>query len=179
MIGKFPVAVLLSACAGAKPVVMPPLARIPSPFPVIYVDSAVRARLSEEWSSDNRYQHERSYCVRYTATDYPPTIFRKTAFVVYELTGITRAPETLNRQSSVVSDCGKDPDVTYLHIHPPFYCTIPEKGDTCSPWDQLAHQCFPSDRDVRFLLWTNRPVAFIQCDQWAIVPYFRKFYEVD
>jgi hypothetical protein len=41
----------------------------PSPFPVLQVDSAVRARLVEEWEPANRYQHERGYCVRYT-TEY-------------------------------------------------------------------------------------------------------------
>lgn len=161
---------MAQACAGiAQQKPASPL--LASPFPVLAVDSAVRARLIEEWAPTNRYQHERGYCVRYSTQ-----VLTRPArtYVVYTLVAIVRAEETKGRQSSIGQvGCDDGPDITMLHIHPPFYCDRAEDGSSCSTWDPFAHQCFPSDTDYATLLESKRPFDLIQCDQWAITPYWR------
>src|SRR4051812_40460786 len=145
----------------------------PTPFPVLQVDSAVRARLSEEWSPTNRYQHERGYCVRYTTELHPATFWRP-AFIVYTLVDIIRGVESRATQHGLGGiGCPGGADVTILHVHPPVFCSEDENVASCSNWDPLAHQCFPSDTDVGSLLRSNRPFDLVQCGQWAIVPYWR------
>lgn len=146
----------------------------PAPFPVLEVDSAVRARLAEEWEPTNRYQHERGYCVRYT-TEYHAASWFHPPIVIYTLVEIIRGDESHTTQSGIggIGCPAGNNDITFLHVHPPFFCTVPEKGETCSSSDPLAHQCFPSDTDVATLLRSRRPFDLVQCDQWAIVPYWR------
>jgi hypothetical protein len=144
----------------------------PKPFPVLQVDSVVRARLAEEWEPGNRYQHERGYCVRYVADTIPATWFQPSV-VVYTLVGIIRANEIRTTQGSIGGiECPPRSDITVLHIHPPYFCTRNDDGSSCSQWDVLAHQCFPSPTDARSLLQSSRPFDLIQCDQFAIVPYW-------
>jgi hypothetical protein len=149
-------------------------AQFPSaPFPVLQIDSVVRARLIEEWQPDNRYQHERGYCVRYVTEQLPATFWRG-AIVVYTLVEIVRGVEGATTESSIRSiGCPDLPDVTYLHVHPPYFCSEHENAGSCSKWDQLAHQCFPSPTDVGSLQRSKRPFDLVQCDQWAVVPYWR------
>jgi hypothetical protein len=147
----------------------------PTPFPVLEVDSAVRARLAEEWSATNRYQHERGYCVRFSTELHPATFYRG-AIVVYTLTAILRSTELEHSQSSVTTVCARSADVTLLHVHPPYYCSAEDNGASCSWWDTLAHQCFPSMGDVAVLLQSGRPFDLIQCDQWGIAPFWRRSY---
>lgn len=72
----------------------------PSPFPVLQVDSAVRARLAEEWEPSNRYQHERGYCVRFVSDTIPASFWQPTV-VVYTLVAIVRANEIRTTQNSI------------------------------------------------------------------------------
>src|ERR1700730_8342370 len=95
----------------------------PAPFPVLEVDSAVRARLAEEWEPGNRYQHERAYCVRFVADTLPASFFQP-AVVVYTLVGIARAGELHTTQGSIGGiECPPRSDVTLLHTHPPAFCS--------------------------------------------------------
>lgn len=148
----------------------------PVPFPVLQVDSAVRARLAEEWEPTNRLQHERGYCVRYTTQQVAASWFHPPA-VVYTLVEIMRGDEIHTRQSGLGGiGCPNASDITLLHVHPPFYCSEDENAAACSLWDPMARQCYPSDIDVRTLINSQRPFDLIECGQYEIVPYYRALY---
>jgi hypothetical protein len=148
----------------------------PVPFPVLEVDSVVRARLAEEWEPTNRFQHERGYCVRYTTEQVPASWFHP-PMVVYTLVEIVRGDESHTHQSGLGGiGCPNASDITLLHVHPPFFCSEDEKASACSLWDPMAHQCYPSDIDVRTLINGQRPFDLIQCGQYELVPYYRALY---
>jgi hypothetical protein len=148
----------------------------PVPFPVLQVDSAVRARLAEEWEPNNRFQHERGYCVRYTTEQVPASWFHP-PIVVYTLVEISRGEESHTRQTGLGGiGCPNASDITLLHVHPPYFCSEDEKAAACSKWDPMAHQCYPSDIDVRTLIRSDRPLDLIQCSETAIIPYYRAIY---
>jgi hypothetical protein len=148
----------------------------PVPFPVLQVDSAVRARLAEEWEPNNRYQHERGYCVRFTTEQFPASWFHPPT-VVYTLTDIIRGDEIHTTQNGLGGiGCPNASDITLLHVHPPFYCSEDDKGSACSNWDPMSHQCYPSDTDARTLLNSKRPFDLVQCGPLEIIPYYRLLY---
>jgi hypothetical protein len=104
----------------------------PVPFPVLQVDSAVRARLAEEWEPNNRFQHERGYCVRYTTEQVPASWFHP-PIVVYTLVEISRGEESHTRQTGLGGiGCPNASDITLLHVHPPYFCSEDEKAAACS-----------------------------------------------
>jgi hypothetical protein len=60
-----------------------------------------------------------------------------------------RANEIRTTQGSIGGiECPPRSDITVLHIHPPYFCTRSDDGSSCSQWDILAHQCFPSPTDI-------------------------------
>lgn len=140
-------------------------------FPVLVVDTAVRNRLAEEWEPNNRYQHERGYCVSYTE-EYAFTW--KGPLVVYRLTAISRANEERTSGTSIGRmSCGAiaGPWV-FLHTHPPTQCRTYD-DTSCEVGGAYAYQCFPSDTDMRTLNRSSKPFSLIQCDEHAVVPYWR------
>lgn len=141
------------------------------PFPVLAVDTAVRNRLADEWQQDNRFQHERGYCVLYltvskTVNDQP--------IVLYWVVDILRADEVRGTSTSVAMECPDEiPNQTLLHIHPPTLCPEHDDGRHCVLHDPMGQQCFASPGDMRELNKSNQPFWIIQCDQHALVPIWR------
>jgi len=146
----------------------------PNPYPVLLVDSAVRARLVEEWEPKNRYQHERGYCVRFTTDHYAAGWFTP-ATVVYTLVEVLRAGEVGASPTGLRGlQCPDRSDITLLHTHPPLFCEEEDGGPNCTINIQYSYQCFPSPTDAMTLQRSSMPFALIQCDEHAIVPYWRK-----
>jgi hypothetical protein len=134
----------------------------------------VRARLAEEWEPSNRFQHERGYCVRFV-TDTAPASFFRPAVVAYRLVAIERAGETGSSPNGLRGiECPDRADVVTLHTHPPIYCEEMGQSPDCTVNIDYSYQCFPSPTDAITLQRSAMPFALIQCDEHAIVPYWRK-----
>lgn len=145
-------------------------------FPVLLVDTAVSNRLAEEWEPNNRYQHERGYCVLYTTEYHEGNIFDPPV-VIYRLTKVVRADESGTSPSGIVDmTCPGEhlPFVTFLHVHPPTTCADVDEGTSCKTGGEYSNQCYPSSTDMRTLLNSSKPFELIQCDRHAIVPFWRK-----
>jgi hypothetical protein len=140
-------------------------------FPVMAIDTAVRNRLAEEWEPINRYQHERGYCVQYT-TEY--AFSWGGPLVVYTLKSVTRAAEENTTASSIrkMTCPTTAPPWVFLHVHPPTQCRTYDES-SCELGGALANQCYPSTTDMRTLNNSDKPFSLIQCDEHAIVPYWR------
>jgi hypothetical protein len=134
--------------------------------PLVLVDRAIRERLAEEWHADDRYQSERIYHVWYTQR-------WEDGNYVFRIVDIMRAYEEGGTPSGVGYEPIDDARVTTLHTHPPTTCDDPEDGGTCAVGGDYAYQCFPSDADMESLNRSKQVFALIQCDKWALVPYWR------
>lgn len=138
----------------------------PQAEPTVLVNKDVRERLAEEWQDGNRYQSERIYNVWYNVeTD----MYGRTQ---YRVTAIRRAYEVGATPSGVAADIAEG--ATILHTHPPTSCLDPDDGGTCISGGDDAYQCFPSPVDRRTLVELKKPFALIQCDRWALVPFWPK-----
>jgi hypothetical protein len=141
------------------------------PFPLLAVDTSVRNRLAEEWQQDNRYQHERGYCILFQ-TDR----FRDSSgmpYVLYTVTAIMRAREGSTSGTNSSFSCPDAPNVTTLHTHPPAVCPEHDEGAGCVLNHAFGQQCYPSPTDVRNLERSGEPFWLIQCDTHALVPLWR------
>lgn len=141
-------------------------------FPVLLVDTAVRNRLAEEWEPNNRYQHERGYCARYTVTvrytwDGP--------IAVYELTSILRADESGTSPNSIArASCPDEPQMVFLHTHPPTTCTDDDDGKSCTIGGLYGSQCDPSPTDQKSLEQSGKPFGVIQCAATGLAPFWNR-----
>lgn len=130
----------------------------------VAIDSAVRARLAEEWDDDNRYQRERAYCLMVT-------VEAGVIFDTWRVHSITRAPEPRATPNAVVPACPETTQVV-IHTHPPGWCHDVE-GNDCQFGGDRAYQCQPSPQDRAFLRASKRTLDLIQCGPHQFVPTFR------
>lgn len=141
------------------------------PFPILAVDTAVRNRLADEWQQDNRFQHERGYCVLYLTMS---RVLNGQPLVLYWVVDIIRSDEDAGSATSVNIGCPPNiANQTLLHIHPPALCPEHDDGRHCVLHDPLGQQCFASPTDMRELNKSNQPFWLLQCDKYAIVPVWR------
>lgn len=128
----------------------------------VVLDSPVRDRLAREWDATSTHQSERGYCVAYTEGS-------SWGVPVYRVWAIERAKVVRSSQYRITSECPADPNVAFLHTHPPVTCTTPER---CVIGGPDAYECFESEIDQASLEASGDPFALIQCDRHAIIAYF-------
>lgn len=147
-------ALLVSACA--------PLNAQKPRF--VAFEPAVRNRLAEEWHEDNRYQHERGYCLRVGVVEGQ-------LFDTWRVHYVERAKEIASTPRSLIPICPDSTDAI-LHTHPPATCAD-DVGNDCYPGGDGGYQCQPSPNDMNFLRRSKRKFDVVQCGKNQLVPFFR------
>lgn len=144
----------------------------------LIVDSAIKARLAEEWTDSNRYQHEREYCLQYQKEEQAAGDGRA-GITWYRLTAILRAREDGTTPGSIYRYACPLGTMATLHIHTPTTCDHTQQfndGSACVVGGVESNECFPSDYDLLTLQKTGYAFFVIQCDRNALVPVFRNLY---
>ncbi len=135
------------------------------------IPTPVRDSLARAWDIRSPYQTEHAYCLAYARDTLPHhgeafTVIGFVSGVVYDET-----PE------SIIFACPQH--TLQLHTHPPTTCAGfgrdgPDGVMNCEVGGVGAYLCFPSGPDQRALEGSAEDIAFLQCDQYAIVPYLRR-----
>jgi hypothetical protein len=139
-----------------------------TPAPRVWIYPSVREHLAQDWRADSAayLRNERAYCLQYFTEKRHDGM--DDLFVV----GAVRAKETDVTPRSVTARCPA-PGMLLLHTHPPHTCALVKDGKiACFPGGPGAYACQPSRMDEGTLRLRRDPVAFIQCDERALAPYF-------
>ena len=149
----------------------PPPKPIPHVIPVLIVAQPIRDSLAKLWNDTDPDQVERGYCVAWHGA-----VFLPEKIVVLRLDSLVR-PDTVLRANgySVTYRCR--PKTIPLHTHAPTTCEggPPIRGAAppiCTLGGINAYECFGSPADVKSLEYMELPFGIVQCDKFALVPFF-------
>jgi hypothetical protein len=140
----------------------------PTELQVVFAP-VVRDSLARAWNDTDPQQHERAACLTFAVERVPVNRLRVT------LTGFLR-PDTVVTSTTYSISFRCPPHTLDLHTHPPVSCPIIGAFDhdwkRCVIGGESAWLCFASDQDKKSLAAMNRPIGFVQCDRYAIIPFF-------
>lgn len=154
-------ALLLAVPTAAQGPTLTTTPSTPAPHYVI-VDDSVRAMLAQRWDDVHADQHERAYCLAFV-------VQQAWDVTVYRVWAASPAQVISSRTTGITYRCPVGVPLATAHTHPPATCEI---ASDCHLGGVDAHECFPSLLDEWMLRMSGQPFALVQCDRWALVPYF-------